>query len=435
MRDAIENAGTRPASGQGIGQGISSASARNVPLRRNGAARSSLFGVCAVIALLAACGGTSRDDVSVAADSIPAESASSAAIGPSGSEIDATVGAAASGASGGIGASGAPVGPSVANTPPPGTATGEPVTIAFAGDITFEDGAASLLADDPSSVFAPIAAQLSSADLTVANLETAIVTDGGPRADKQFAFDAPPSAFDALAASGIDVVSMANNHGMDFGQEGLEQSLAAASEKGYPVIGIGTDESAAFRPFMTTINGQRIGVIGATQVLDGSLIDAWTATADHPGLASAKRVDRLVQAVTELRSQVDTLIVFLHWGTEKETCPNDAQKELAPQLVAAGADIVVGGHAHRVLSAGYLGQAYVGYGLGNFLFKSSSDGAKKSGVLVVTAAGRKVVNAEWKPARINGSNQPVPLDGDEAAQALAAWNDLRSCTGLTATPG
>ena len=95
----------------------------------------------------------------------------------------------------------------------------------------------------------------------------------------------------------------------------------------------------------------------------------------------------------------------------------------------------MGGHAHRVLSAGYLGQAYVGYGLGNFLFKSSSDGAKKSGVLVVTAAGRKVVNAEWKPARINGSNQPVPLDGDEAAQALAAWNDLRTYTGLTATPG
>lgn len=269
----------------------------------------------------------------------------------------------------------------------------------------------------------------------MANLETAIVTDGGPRADKQFAFDAPPSAFDALAASGIDVVSMANNHGMDFGQEGLAQSLAAASEKGYPIIGIGTDESAAFRPFMTTINGQRIGVIGATQVLDGSLIDAWTATTDHPGLASAKRVDRLVQAVTELRSQVDTLIVFLHWGTEKETCPNDAQKELAPQLVAAGSRHRRGRTRTPGLIRGLPRAGICRIRPRQLPFKSSSDGAKKSGVLVVTAAAVRWSTWNGKPARINGSNQPVPLDGDEAAQALAAWNDLRSCTGLTATPG
>jgi poly-gamma-glutamate synthesis protein (capsule biosynthesis protein) len=313
-------------------------------------------------------------------------------------------------------------------------AAGEPVTIAFAGDINFTDAAASNLAADPSTAFGPVATILSNADLTVANLETAVVTsDSGVRASKEFAFQAPASAFDALAAAGIDVASMANNHGMDFGQPGLEQSLAAATEKGFPIVGIGMNETEAFKPFVTEVKGQKIGIIGATQVLDSSLVESWTATAAQPGLASAKRVDTLVAAVERLRPQVDYLVVFLHWGTEKETCPNSAQQELAPVLAAAGADAVIGGHAHRLQSAGYLNDTFVAYGLGNFLFKATSDGAKRSGVLVLTVQSGRTKAYQWLPARIDGENRPIPLSGQEAEDQLALWNDQRDCTGLSAS--
>lgn len=383
------------------------------------------MGICTALSLLAGtaagCAGTTSSDI-VAMDDSPETS------------TKPTDGAAPSAASGASGASGegssGPQGAAAPNV----LGAGTPVTIAFAGDITFEDAAADLLAADPNTVFGPAAAVLSSADFTIANLESAITTGGGAQASKQFVFSAPPTAFDAIRAAGIDVVSMANNHGMDFGEVGLQQSLAAIAEKQFPVVGIGANIDAAFAPHIATVNGQRLGVIGATQVLDSNLVTAWTATATQAGLASAKLEDRLVQAVTAARAQVDTLIVFLHWGTEKETCPNDAQKALAPKLVAAGADIVVGGHAHRVQSAGYLGTAAVGYGLGNYLFKSTSDGAKKSGVLKITATGRRIDSLEWLPARINDADQPIPLDGDAAAAAVASWTELRGCTGLADAP-
>ena len=308
---------------------------------------------------------------------------------------------------------------------------GKPVTIAFAGDMNFEGATASRLAADPNSVFGPVSGILSDADLTIANLETAVTKGGGTPVGKQFTFSTGPEALTAIAAAGIDVVSMANNHGMDYGEAGFAESLQVRDETDLPIIGMGANENEAYAPHIAEVNGQRIGVISATQVLDGSFIDSWTATSDHAGLASAKRVDKMVETVEATRPKVDTLIVFLHWGTETETCPNEAQTTLTPQLIDAGADIVVGGHQHRVLSAGYSGAAFVGYGLGNFLFRANSELGSRSGVLKVTATGRRIDGYEWVPARINGANQPIPAEGQEAQNLLASWNELRGCTGLT----
>ena len=207
---------------------------------------------------------------------------------------------------------------------------------------------------------------------------------------KEFVFSAPPSAFAALRGGGVDVASMANNHGLDFGESGLRDSLAAARRYRFPVIGIGLDGKQAYRPFRRTINGQRIAVIGATQVLDDELIGAWTAGPGKPGLASAKEVPRLLQEVRAARRTSDTVVVFLHWGVELEQCPPPDQRELAKQLVAAGADVIVGGHAHRVLGAGRMGNALVGYGLGNFVWYGTSKLSTKTGVLFVTVTGRNV---------------------------------------------
>ncbi len=307
--------------------------------------------------------------------------------------------------------------------------SGQAVTIAFAGDMNFEGVLRSRLDADPATAVGPFAEALGAADLAVGNLETAL-TSGGTRADKQFAFRAPPRAVDALRAAGFDAVSVANNHGLDYGADGLADTLAVkrAQRDGF-LIGVGADEDEAFAPFRAEVKGQRISVLAATQVLDSDLIEAWTATATQGGLASAKRVDRLVEEVQAARATSDTVVVFLHWGVEAETCPSADQEALARTLVDAGADLVVGGHAHRLQGGGRLGRALVHYGLGNFLFKENSTEGARTGVLEVTVTGRRIEGYRWVPGRISGS-VPRPLAGEEATASLTYWEGLRACTDL-----
>ena len=306
--------------------------------------------------------------------------------------------------------------------------SGKPVTLAFGGDVHFEGVLESKLAASPSKVLAPIAPVLGEADIAVANLETA-VTNSGSAAAKTFVFRTPATAFAALRGGSIDVASMANNHGMDFGEAGLRDSLAAAKRYRFPVIGIGLDGKRAYAPYRETVRGQRIAVLAATQVLDDHLIESWTAGPGKPGLASAKAVPRLLQEVRRARRTADTVVVYLHWGVELERCPTTDQRTLARELVGAGADIVVGGHAHRLLGTGRMRKALVGYGLGNFVWYGTSELSTQTGVLLVTATGRRIDRYRWVPARIR-DGVPRPLSGADRRQELAEWRSLRGCTGL-----
>ena len=184
------------------------------------------------------------------------------------------------------------------------------------------------------------------------------------------------------------------------------------------------------------MNGQRIGFIAANDVFDDALRSAWTAGPDKPGLASAEEAhqERLAQAVKDTRPQVDTLVVFLHYGTEKQTCPNPRQQELVTLLTQAGADIVVGSHPHRLQGVGYLGTKFVAYSLGNFAFKANSPDGSATGVLVVTATGQRIDGYEWKPAVIRNSI-PYPVTGAAADAAQATMTQRQNCAGLTPTAG
>ena len=123
------------------------------------------------------------------------------------------------------------------------------------------------------------------------------------------------------------------------------------------------------------------------------------------------------------------IVVFLHWGHELASCPTAVQRSLARKLTAAGADVVVGSHAHVLLGAGRLGQALVAYGLGNFVFYAFREATSQTGVLEVTVTGRRVDGYRWVPARISGGI-PHPVTGSAKASALASWRSLRACTGL-----
>lgn len=300
--------------------------------------------------------------------------------------------------------------------------------MAFGGDVHFEGVLRARLARDPATALAPIAPVLQRADLAMVNLETAL-TDRGTPEDKQYTFRAPASALDALAGAGIDVATMANNHGRDFGPIGLQDTLAIIGGGRLPVVGIGANATQAYAPARFTIKGQRVAVIGATDVLDGNLEPAWTATDTQPGLASAKQQDRLLEAVRAARTDSDTLVVYLHWGIEGQTCPSGRQRQLAQALADAGADLVIGSHAHRQQGAGRLGAAFVDYGLGNFAFYNEAGASGVAGVLLVIATGRDVDAYSWLPAQIRGG-LPNLSEGATADQRAAAWNGLRGCSGL-----
>lgn len=308
--------------------------------------------------------------------------------------------------------------------------SGEPVTFAFGGDVMFEEPIRSYLSS-PAEVFAPIRKIMRRADVAMVNLETAITDRGTPTPNKQYLFRAPTSALEAIKLGGIDVVTVANNHGMDYGAVGMEDTLRHAKRAGVPVVGGGMSEAQAFQPWRTIINGQRIAIIGATQVIDEEFISWWEARGSQTGVASAKydMEDRLARQVRKARATSDTVVVYLHWGEELKGCPTDSQASLAARLVRAGADIIVGSHAHILLGGGMHGRAFVDYGLGNFVFYAGGGLAAQTGVLEVTATGRRIDGYHWQPAQIEGG-RPVPVTPSERAARIADWKSLRACTDL-----
>ncbi|UQX86838.1 CapA family protein [Jatrophihabitans telluris] len=317
-----------------------------------------------------------------------------------------------------------------------GTAASEPAgqfTISFAGDVHFAGRTAARLAADPATAFGPSAAVLSRADLTMVNLETAIAVGGAPQS-KSFTFEAPPSAFTALHAAGIDLATMANNHGADYGASGLRQSLAAIKHTGFPVVGIGANAAAAYRPYRTTVNGVAVSVLAASQVQDETLAN-FTAGPAVAGIANAYSPE-LLSAVRAAKARGDVVIVYVHWGTEYDSCPNADQRSLADQLAAAGATAVVGTHAHVLQGAGWRPDGhYVAFGLGNyFWWRSFGNAQDDNGVLTLTVAHGRVSAAAFAPSHLDERGIGVPAVGTQRSRILSEWSSLRGCTGLLAAP-
>lgn len=305
--------------------------------------------------------------------------------------------------------------------------------MAFAGDVHFEDQVRAKL-DDPASALDPIEPALSDADLTMVNVETAIATGGEPE-DKNYTFRSPPETFDALAAAGVDVATMANNHGVDYGEAGLRESLAAAGESNLRVLGIGENIEQAFAPYIADVRGTEVGFLAADAFPDPTT-DNWTADEDSPGVASAIDPAHLVRAVRETGERADLVVVYVHWGLEQVGCPTAEQAELARVLEDAGADVIVGSHAHVLLGAGRLSNAFVSYGLGNFVWYGRNSVAEATtGVLKLTLDGSKVDRADWTPAEVHADGVPRPATGERADEMRSDYADLRECTDLSPVDG
>ncbi|RKN16641.1 CapA family protein [Micromonospora musae] len=322
---------------------------------------------------------------------------------------------------------GAPTGS--ASPAPPSQPT--EITLAFAGDVHFTDRTADLLGD-PATAFGSISSTLSAADLAMINLETAVTTRGTPE-PKQFHFRAPASAYDAVKAAGIDVVSIANNHALDYGRTGLADTVDAAKAAGMPAVGAGADAAAAYRPWITEIRGTKIAVLGFSQISE--LWSEWRATDNRAGIAMARDLPRAVEAVRAARRQASVVVVYVHWGAEGDACPAAEARAFAGEMAEAGATIVVGTHAHLLLGDGWLGNTFVQYGLGNFLWWRDDAYSNDTGVLRVTLENTAISKTELLPATISRrTGRPELASGEDVARIHREYADLRACTGLAASP-
>jgi len=309
------------------------------------------------------------------------------------------------------------------------------VTLAFAGDVQFEGRVATQL-DSGDATLGPMSSALRSADVAVVNLESALTSGGSPAPKEledpslRYWFRSPPSALALLERSGVDAVSLANDHGADYGADGLR----AARNSSVAVIGIGRDADQALRPYQTSVDGVEVAVLAA----DASPLESNASIRDvgpvGPGLASAGANSRLLAAVRAANASNDVVAVYLHWGAENRGCPTAEQRQLARSLADAGADVVVGSHAHIPLGAGMLDDTYVSYGLGNFL--SYRGKLPDTGVLRLQIVDGEVVRDDWVPGEIRRSGGPPrPVTGSARREAIREWRSLRRCTDLAPGPG
>lgn len=326
-------------------------------------------------------------------------------------------------------ACGSPMPPSEANAPRAGATESkapDEVTLAFGGDVHFADRTGALL-DHPETAFGAIAAKLSKADLAFVNLETAVTVRGEPE-PKEFHFRAPRQAFTAVKAAGVDAVSLANNHALDYGRIGLADTLEAAGVQGVPALGAGLADEA-YRPWLREVAGVRIAVVALNQV--DELWREWSATDEVPGLAMLRDEPRALASVRQAKQAADIVVAWTHWGPEYQDCPNAELQRLAGELIDAGADLVVGGHQHLLLGAGWRGRAYVAYGMGNFLWWRNDAASNDTAVLWVTIRDRKLHRAEMIPAYIDRVTGQPGVAGAEIAQRIRDDQiRLRECAGL-----
>ncbi len=300
----------------------------------------------------------------------------------------------------------APASPGTASIAAVATTTTESArtwTLLAGGDVLMEWS--ERLGLDP---FETIDPSLGSADLSVVNVEMAI-SDRGEARDKQYVFRAPPSAAGRIAAGGVRVANLANNHAMDYGADALADTIDLLESAGVMTIGAGRDSDEAYRyRILTTGGGVSVAFVGVSLVVPAN----FAAGSSTPGIASAHTPDlaRVLDTVRAAAAAADAVVVAVHWGIERDPCPADSQRRLARQFLDAGADTVIGHHPHVLQPVEHAAGKLVAYSLGNFIFEPRQNMGGETGVLQVDFDGDRVVGWTLHPHLLDGDGVPVAAD-------------------------
>jgi poly-gamma-glutamate synthesis protein (capsule biosynthesis protein) len=263
------------------------------------------------------------------------------------------------------------------------------VSFAIAGDvIPHEAVRAAAAAEGPdvqgwTALFSDVADVFQSADFGFVNMETPVAPNHS-KGSKPFMFDAPLALPEALKASGIKIVSFANNHVMDQGWAGFAETRDHLRETGLLFAGSGDTAAQTFQPVFTDANGIKVGWLGMTRWLNGNRNPD---SADQPhvnffpypgesGGAPGADEAQVLAAIKAARTQCDFLVVSIHWGIEYATTPRPEDVEIAHRMLDAGASVIVGHHPHVLQPVETYRTAdgrntVIFYSLGNFLSNQS----------------------------------------------------------------
>lgn len=247
----------------------------------------------------------------------------------------------------------------------------EKIVLLFAGDVYFSDHVLNAY-DRAGGIHGvldeEIRKEIHEADIFMVNQEFPFTERGTKAEDKQFTFRLPESRFHLMNEMEIDIVTLANNHILDFGPEGITDSIALLNENEIRYVGAGENLNEAKKLEIIETKGKKIGFLGTSRVyMDGS----WAAGANHPGVFSTYDPTLAVEEIKKARELVDYLVVYVHWGVERETTPKEYQRTMGQQYIDAGADLVIGSHPHVLQPIEFYKEKPIVYSLGNFVFGSS----------------------------------------------------------------
>lgn len=260
----------------------------------------------------------------------------------------------------------------VANSANSNAAT-DSMTILFSGDVLLSDhvlNAYSRAGGISGVLDQGYLSAIQSADYFTVNEEFPFSSRGTQAADKQYTFRLAPEKVSMFQEMGIDAVTLANNHALDYGTDALLDTCEVLDGVGILHTGAGKNLDEAKKPVVFEKNGQRVALIGATRVIPEA---GWAATNGHPGMLSSYEVsvEPLLNQIAECHAAGEKVVVLIHWGIERDETPQDYQRALAKRYIDAGADLVIGSHPHVLQGIEYYKEKPIFYSLGNFVFGSS----------------------------------------------------------------
>lgn len=248
-------------------------------------------------------------------------------------------------------------------------------------------------------------------DITFANLEIAF-TDSGEQFDKRFTFKVHPKYATGLVDAGIDVVTLANNHILDYGLEGLNNTITILDSIGILHCGAGMSKADAQEPAIFETNGHRIAVFGYSMTFPKEF---WAT--DSTGGTNYPYDKNLKRNLQKYNSLVDLTVVTFHWGKELSHIPKGYQKRVAHRCIDLGADLVLGHHPHVLQGFEIYKNRLIAYSLGNYAFSSYSTKAKESMILKTCLTENGLLYAKIFPISVDNYKidfQPRVVTGAEA---------------------
>jgi len=302
--------------------------------------------------------------------------------------------------------------------------TARPLKVIAVGDMMLDGTARPVLqANGYDYAFAEVRRFFNGAHIVIGNLEGPLTTRGTPEQDKTYVFRSPPDKVgQALRNAGFTVVSLANNHTLDFGADGLAQTIEALDAVGIAHVGAGPNLNDARKPVIVEAAGARVALLAYSLTLP----EHFYAEAGKPGTAFGHEAH--VRAdIAAARKRADIVLVSFHWGQEGKTTLREYQTRLGHVAIDAGAAAVFGHHPHILQGIEHYKDGVILYSLGNFTFGSYSKDAQVSAVAELTFDGPRVAALRLYPINVNNFDvefQPKPLAGASAARVVEELRTL-----------